>query len=99
MGSSVVNRSYKKGLETATGTAEVVYDAQELAGHSNTIESLALADDDVTFELYPTGDSSGRAKITFEGLVTGHSISSTVDDLVTATITFQAVDTVAYASV
>ena len=75
-------RTYKRGLEGSTFTAEVLYSNAEVA----TIQALALGRDAVTVEMYPSGNSSTNGKISGEALITGYSVSSSFDDMVTATV-------------
>ena len=83
-------RTYKAGLETSTFTAEVLYSAQEIAGGATDIPALLMGSETVSFEMYPSADTgSGNTKISGTALVTGYSISSSFDDMVTATISAQ----------
>ena len=76
-------RTYKRGLEGSTFTAEVLYSAQE----SGTLDVLALGRDAVDVELYPSsGTASGSGKISGTAILTGYSVSSSFDDMVTATV-------------
>lgn len=78
-------RTYKRGLESATFTAEILYTTQETTG--NQVSALALAQEAITVELYPSSDSvSGSGKISGEAIITGYSINSSFDDVVTATV-------------
>lgn len=76
------SRTYKRGLEGSTFTAEVLYSNAEVA----TIQALALGRDAVTVELYPSGQTTAHGKISGEALITGYSVSSSFDDMVTATV-------------
>lgn len=79
-------RTYKRGLESATFTAEILYTTQETSS-PNQISALALGQEAVTVELYPSSDSvSGSGKVSGEAIITGYSINSSFDDVVTATI-------------
>lgn len=75
-------RTYKRGLEGSTFTAEVLYSQAEVA----TIQALALGRDAVTVEMYPSGNTATNSKISGEALITGYSVSSSFDDMVTATV-------------
>ena len=95
-------RTYVAGLETSTFTAEVLYSAQEIVG-STDIPALLLGQEAGAFELYPSG-SAGSAtpnntKISGNCLVTGYSISSSFDDMVTATISAQVTGALTFAAI
>tara|TARA_R100001463_G_scaffold96438_1_gene150937 strand:+ start:1420 stop:1848 length:429 start_codon:yes stop_codon:yes gene_type:complete len=98
MGSLNHARTYKAGLETSTFTAEVLYSAQEIAG-STDIPALLLGQEAGAFELYPSGNDSTNTKISGNCLVTGYSISSSFDDMVTATISAQVTGALTFAAV
>lgn len=91
MGATNNSRTYVAGLETSTFTAEVLYSAQEVAS-SDDIPALLLGQEQGNFELYPSAETAvagGSTKISGACLVTGYSISSSFDDMVTATISAQ----------
>ena len=88
------SRTYVAGLETSTFTAEVLYSAQEVSADAAVvIPALILGQEAGTFELYPSANNDaangGSTKISGSCLVTGYSISSSFDDMVTATISAQ----------
>jgi len=102
MGAANNARTYKAGLETSTFTAEVLYSAQEIAG-STDIPALLLGQEQGNFELYPSGDTTSatpaNTKVSGACLVTGYSISSSFDDMVTATISAQVTGALTFAAI
>ena len=77
-------RTYKRGLEAATFTAEILYSKQE----QPTLPALALGDpaEGVSVEFFPSGAVAAGSKISGEAVLTGYSINSSFDDVVTATV-------------
>ena len=87
---SKVAREFVGGLTSGSGTVELLYTAQ--TGETDNFISDALGSNDpadAKFELF-LDDNSGTAdkKITFDGIVTGASFSSTVGDLSTVSVSF-----------
>lgn len=78
-------RTFLKGLESFTGTADVIYDD----AHQTDIPALAGGADAVVLELFPAGNSSGLRKISGSVLVTGYSMTGSLDGMITASISFQ----------
>lgn len=79
-------RTYKKGLQTWSGTMDIVYDDSEDA-----IVKTALdpdTDDTVNVELYPDGTVTAT-KFAGDIIVTGWSVSASYDGLVEASVSFQ----------
>ena len=81
-------RSSVGGLISGSGTVDVLYTAASGNETSNLFSDVLTTEDpaDAQFELFL--DTSGSKKITFNGIVTGSSISSTVGDLTTFSISF-----------
>ena len=100
MGATANSRTYVAGLETATFTAEILYAAQENSSNSDTIPALRLGSEAVAFEMYPssTTQSATPVNTVISGncIITGYSISSSFDDMVTATISAQVTGDLAY---
>ena len=101
MGAANNARTYKAGLETSTFTAEVLYSAQEIGGAATDIPALLLGQEAGAFELYPSGSASSlsNTKISGDCLVTGYSVSTSFDDMVTATISAQVTGALTFATV
>lgn len=85
-------RTYKHGLKSFTGSADVYIDAD--GSDVNGITAALMGDDigansAVAVILYPAGDATGNAKLTGSVIITGVSINSTMDGIVEGTISFQ----------
>ena len=93
MGATANSRTFKAGLETSTFTAEILYAAQENSTHSDHIAAFLLGSEAVAFEMYPSGTTAAASPINSvisgNAIITGYSISSSFDDMVTATISAQ----------
>lgn len=91
MSSTTVARTYRKGLKTFSGTADVFYDDTH---HTSITEMVGGADagDVVTAIFYPGGEPGvGVTLPTLSGsiLITGYNMTSNIDNLIEASITFQ----------
>lgn len=78
-------RNYKKGLQSFSGSMEIVYtDAED-----SVVETALNPDTDtaVTVELYP--DASGSTKFVGDVIINSFSASISYDGLMTATVGFQ----------
>lgn len=79
-------RTYKKGLQTYSGSMDIVYDDSE-----NVIVSTALTpdtDDAVSVEFY--SDSTVDAtKFAGDVIITGYSVTASYDGLTEASVSFQ----------
>ena len=85
-------RTYKHGLKTFTGSADVYIDADgaDVNGVTAALMGDAIGGDSaVAVELYPGGDASGNPKLTGNVVITGVSVNSTMDGMVEGTISFQ----------
>lgn len=82
-----LNRVFKAGMNTFTGTIDVYYDAADAE------QSRLVAGANIDFELYPTGETESGSddfhKFTGGGLVTGRTVTNTVDGMVEMTLTIQ----------
>lgn len=79
------SRTYVPGLETFSGTADVFFDD----AHHDDIAALNGGAAAVALEAYPGGTTVGYPKLTGNIIVTGYSISSSLDGMVEASISFQ----------
>ena len=84
---------YKKagfvgGLISGSGTVDFLYTAASGDETANFFADVLTAEDpaDAQFELFL--DTSGTKKVSFNGIVTGSSLSSSVGDLSTVSISF-----------
>jgi predicted secreted protein len=85
-------REYVKGMSTFTGSADFQYDAT--LPQDGTITSLDFVTDTIgtaDFELFPEGDNVAATDTKFSGqcIITGFSITASVDGIVTGSLTFQ----------
>ena len=82
-------RKYVGSLLSGSGTADILYTAASGDETANILSDITTAEDpaDAKFSLFL--DTSGNKKIAFNGIVTGASISSTVGDVSTVSISFQ----------
>ena len=82
-------RKYVGSLLSGSGTADILYTAASGDETANILSDITTAEDpaDAKFSLFL--DTSGNKKIAFNGIVTGASISSTVGDISTVSISFQ----------
>lgn len=84
MGSSGV-RTYKKGLQSYSGSMDIVYDDSE-----DTIVSTALdpaTDNAVSVELFPDG-SVTATKFAGEVIITSYSVTASYDGITEASVSF-----------
>lgn len=89
-------RTYKKGLQSYSGTMDIVYDDSE-----NTIVSTALnpdTDDTVSVELY-SDSTMDTTKFAGDVIITSYSVSANYDGLTEASISFQGTGAITTASI
>lgn len=89
-------RTYKKGLQTYTGSMDIVYDDSEVALVSSALNPDT--DDTVSVELYSdTGVETNK----FVGnvIVTSYSISASYDGLTEVSVSFQGTGALTTASI
>jgi len=77
-------RTYKSSLTTFTATIDVLWDESDTAGQGALTNGA-----EVTFGLYPEGDTTGDVYLTGTGIVTGRSVSASFDGLVEMSISLQ----------
>lgn len=80
---SDTDRTYKVGLKTFTGTLELFFD------ETDTEQARLDVGTEIEFEVYPEGDASGDTYYAGEAIVTGRSITASVDGMVEMSITVQ----------
>ena len=82
-------RKYVGSLLSGTGTADILYTAASGDETANILSDITTTEDpaDAKFSLFL--DTSGNKKIAFNGIVTGASLTSTVGDISTVSISFQ----------
>jgi predicted secreted protein len=79
------SRTYRKGLEAFSGTADVFFDDT----HHDDIAALNGGTTAVTLEAYPGGITAGYPRLFGNVIVTGYSITAALDGMVEASISFQ----------
>ena len=82
-------RKYVGSLISGSGTADLLYTAASGDDTANILADIITTEDpaDAKFQLFL--DTSGNKKIEFNGIITGASLSSTVGDISTVSISFQ----------
>ena len=82
------SRSFVGGLISASGTVDLLYTSSNGTETENLVDDVLTAEDagDAQFELFL--DTSGTKKVTFNGIVTGTSLSATTGDLETISVSF-----------
>lgn len=93
---SAGNRTYKKGLQTFSGSMDIVYDSSEDAVVSTALDPDT--DDTVTVELYSDG-TDDTSKFVGDVIVTGYSISAAYDGLTEVSVSFQGTGAITTASI
>lgn len=78
-------RKYLKGLQTYTGTMEIVYNDSEAAVVSTAINP----DTDATVNVEFYGDANDGTKFVGDVIVTSFAVTASYDGLMTATVNFQ----------
>ena len=79
------NRTYKKGLQSYTGSMDIVYD--DTSGAEVTAALDPANDDAVVIEFY--ADAAGTAAFSGTVITTGYSLSASYDGLIEASVSFQ----------
>ena len=88
MGTDV--RTYVKGMSSWSGSADIYFDTSDtqsdflLAGSTSTVGGTPVA-----VKFYIDQDASNDVVLYGNGIITGYSVSSSMDGLVEATISFQ----------
>ena len=81
-------RSFVGGLISGSGTVDLLYTATSVDDTAELITDVLTAEDpgDATFNLFL--DTGGTKKLSFNGIITGTSFSSTVGDISTVSVSF-----------
>jgi predicted secreted protein len=80
-------REYKTGMNEWSGSADVLFEDTLITTFGNVIVGSSAGD--AAVELYPAGETGGYPKLTGNVIVTGFSVASEMEGMVTATISFQ----------
>jgi len=86
-------RQYRTGVNEWSGSADIFFTDTDISNFGNVLvgdSAGALSASTVTIEAFPGGETgSTYPKLSGEVVVTGFSISSEMEGMVTATISFQ----------
>ena len=82
------SRKYVGSLKSGTGTVDLLYTATSGDDTAEIISDVLTSEDsgDASFNLFL--DTSGSKKLSFNGIITGTSYSSTVGDISTVSVSF-----------
>ena len=82
-------RKYVGSMISGTGTADLLYTAASGDDTAGILADIITTEDpaDAKFQLFV--DTSSNKKLEFNGIITGASLSSTVGDISTVSISFQ----------
>ena len=88
-------RKYVGGLISGSGTVDFLYTAASGNETETLVDDVLTAEDpaDAQFELFL--DTTGTKKVTFNGIVTGTSLSATTGDIETISVSFITSGTIA----
>ena len=83
------SRSFVGSLISGSGTVDLLYTATSGDDTAEIISDVLTTEDagDASFNLFL--DTSGTKKLSFNGIITGTSFSSTVGDISTVSVSFQ----------
>ena len=83
------SRSFVGSLVSGSGTVELLYTATSGDDTAEIISDVLTGEDpgDATFNLFL--DTGGGKKLSFNGIITGTSYSSTIGDISTVSVSFQ----------
>ena len=83
------SRAFVGGLISGSGSIDFLYTAASGDETANLLADVLTAEDpaDAQFELFL--DTSGTKKVSFNGIVTGTSLSAATGDLETVSVSFQ----------
>jgi hypothetical protein len=85
-------RRYVKGMSTWSGSADVFWDPQhwDTTGMNPAGSGSFVGDATLVLAIYPEGDVSSSDRVMFgEIIVTGYSVTGSMDGLIEATVSFQ----------
>jgi len=82
-------RNFVGGLISGTGSIDFLYTAASGNETANLLADVLTTEDagDAQFELFL--DTSGTKKVSFSGIVTGTTLSASIGDLETVSVSFQ----------
>ena len=77
-------RTYKSSLTSFSGSVDVFYDETDTTG-----QGALTVGAEITINAYPEGDTAGDTYKSGSAIVTGVSLTSSFDEMVESSITFQ----------
>jgi predicted secreted protein len=90
MGGANSGRTYVKGLSTFSGTADVYWDPTHFTtADLDGLINGAVGASAVSLEIWPEDDSVGNQKWGGDIVITGYSVTASMDGLVEASVSFQ----------
>jgi predicted secreted protein len=96
-------RTYRIGVNEWSGSADIYFDSTHISSFGNVLVGNAsgglASDASASIELYPGGDTATYPKLSGEIIVTGFSVASEMEGMVTATISFQGTGALTMAAV
>lgn len=80
-------RGYRRGMMTGSGSMDLLFSST----HETPIIDAMIAGTVVTITMFPAGNTGTPTppSIAVEAYITGYNMESTMDDMVTASVTFQ----------
>ena len=82
------SRSFVGSLISGSGTVDLLYTATSGDNTAEIISDVLTTEDDGTAAFNLFLDTSGTKKLSFNGIITGTSFSSTVGDISTVSVSF-----------
>ena len=82
-------RKYVGSLVSGSGSVDVLYTATSGDATASIISDIVTTEDPADAKFHLFLDTSGNKKVEFNGIITGASLSSTVGDISTVSISFQ----------
>ena len=77
-------RTYKPSLKSYTASLDAMYDQTDTTGQ------LALdVGTEITFSIYPSGETSGDIYYTGSGIITGRTVTGSTGEMITASFEIQ----------
>ncbi len=82
------SRKYVGSLVSGSGTVDLLYTASSGDNTAEIINDVLTTEDDGTASFNLFQDTSGSKKLSFNGIITGTTYSSTVGDISTVSVSF-----------
>jgi hypothetical protein len=82
-------RTYVRGMSSWSGSADIYWDTSEAANLNICSSTVTVGATPIAIKLYVQQDATNDKVYYGDGIITGFSVSSSMDGLVEATISFQ----------